>query len=835
AALGLMEKAPQPLADDDPPQALPGGSAVADPVDDLSAPPAAAAAGWARPAQESFAGRAAEAAVARGAADGWGGGAVPPPEWAESLATAAQRRSDVADSPVTVSTLGQAERELEQMTEASIDLSACAEVIGGGRNTRSTPGGLSTLEAMEETSAEGDASLGPQGIMRYSESEEFMLETLGRTVSKEQSLAFETLLEDTQRYDEDPNKEPLVAASPTAAARGDDGRAPSGGGRGEDAAEAQPRGSGGSKGSAAAAAPEDEWARMQGQSGLLRQAVSLIQPSAWGADSGGECATVPDAAQLAMEWPQLEEELAAATEAEDKRAAAEAELKLQARVRTVDSHLAELQRKLEEQAQAAEQKLNPQEAQRYRTMSWEVVQMAEAARDKRVKNKEALLGLRPQKAARRRKALREALDMEDFGGDGGDDVPQMPTLGRATLSGLSLADAIGEAAELTSGIFRTLQVAARSRKRRRRHDRDGKAPAQGWASNSPSAVGQPPRLQDPSQRELQGKCQAALDSFEKTLGALMWRLEQEHDTTTGASRELELLARGEEGLSREQKREKAMFEGQQDYDWERSHDIHVRERAERQERAFASALALAEEQLRGEWRSSHERERAQSLVQMGRLREHLQRAEAEIDDIEQQHRKQLEEEENKLELDRRRIHDQMQVLVAAAAVIRQLKSKMDEVYYSDKKERQEVSIRCLRKVRRLNRDLKLFAASIVQEVKQQHSVLLYSLRMLEARLVKECPNSDHVRAEDGDLETAEVKKQRDEANQAFEDQLARDLQNLRQSHRQRSQRLVRNVAARYRAEVEREEQARAGPRAGERCLRLRLLLREIGWKTLGVL
>merc|ERR1719326_2400056 len=97
--------------------------------------------------------------------------------------------------------------------------------------------------------------------------------------------------------------------------------------------------------------------------------------------------------------------------------------------------------------------------------------------------------------------------------------------------------------------------------------------------------------------------------------------------------------------------------------------------------------------------------------------------------------------------------------------------------------KQKAMKKCLKRVRRLNNEIK--EMEVNSDLKQNHSVLLYSLRMLEARLVAEQPptNSNEVLVEQGSLEEflgdaghlVDVDRQ-------FEEQLAKDLTALQERH-----------------------------------------------------
>merc|ERR1719326_2583102 len=94
--------------------------------------------------------------------------------------------------------------------------------------------------------------------------------------------------------------------------------------------------------------------------------------------------------------------------------------------------------------------------------------------------------------------------------------------------------------------------------------------------------------------------------------------------------------------------------------------------------------------------------------------------------------------------------------------------------------KQKAMKKCLKRVRRLNNEVKDMEVS--SDLKQNHSVLLYSLRMLESRLVAEVPpsNTNEVLVEGGTLEeflgsgAGNVQS----IDDAFEEQLATEKADL---------------------------------------------------------
>ncbi|CAK0840804.1 unnamed protein product, partial [Prorocentrum cordatum] len=244
----------------------------------------------------------------------------------------------------------------------------------------------------------------------------------------------------------------------------------------------------------------------------------------------------------------------------------------------------------------------------------------------------------------------------------------------------------------------------------------------------------------------------------------------------------------------EQRREKAIFDGQQDFGWDTGLEARVGRRREHLQRAFAEAVAEAEGALQGRRRGVRDHERAAAFGRLQELDERVRSAEAEAEAVLREAEASVAREAAELEADRRRVHEQVQALFAAAAIVRQEKAKLAEVYYAPAKEKRDVSARCLRRVRQLSLDMQGLAPAVAPELRERHSVLLYFLRVLEARLAAECSQVQVGAAEGGALHTPEVKKQLAEADLAFEAQLAGELQSLRGARQRQAARGAEQVA-----------------------------------------
>jgi hypothetical protein len=110
----------------------------------------------------------------------------------------------------------------------------------------------------------------------------------------------------------------------------------------------------------------------------------------------------------------------------------------------------------------------------------------------------------------------------------------------------------------------------------------------------------------------------------------------------------------------------------------------------------------------------------------------------------------------------------------------------------------------LRKIRRLHNDIR--DMDVIPELKQNHSVLLYSLRMLEARLNSECPSSNQsTQQEGGSLEDfLKDSGQLAEVDSAFEQQLVADIAKLHSDFDRRGSRKVAEAAQTFVKNIEKD-------------------------------
>lgn len=190
------------------------------------------------------------------------------------------------------------------------------------------------------------------------------------------------------------------------------------------------------------------------------------------------------------------------------------------------------------------------------------------------------------------------------------------------------------------------------------------------------------------------------------------------------------------------------------------------------------------------------------MEQIAALTKAMDATEAQLDRIRKEHLESAQEQAEELETERRRLQEQTRVLMGAALVVRQEKARINKAWYAEPREKRALTFQSLKIIRRLHMDMINFP--VTAEFKQKHSVLLYSLRMLEGRLRKDCPTAKDSDIQEGPLEqTPELKQQLEEVDGDFEQQLAADLDELRAISRAKAQRaMVKEAAQRRRAAEE---------------------------------
>jgi len=309
---------------------------------------------------------------------------------------------------------------------------------------------------------------------------------------------------------------------------------------------------------------------------------------------------------------------------------------------------------------------------------------------------------------------------------------------------------------------------------------------------------------------LQAACETVFSDLSACVCALAEKLQADMSEAPSVDPALETVARDQDLLTKEQRREKVMFEGQQEYDWERSMGLRMKEQQRRRETHSMASLERLERVLRRRWLRQRDKDKPRSMAQLASLVQALEDTEAALLAVRRETLQVAEAAAEELEADRRRMHEQTQVLLSAALVIRSEKARMNEARAASMpSQKQKLLKQSLRTIRRLNNEMKNFP--VVTEFKQKHSVLLYSLRMLEARLQGEVPSAKDDKEEMSSSaggapleETPEQKAQLAEASRLFEAQLGSELAELRRGHERKAQRAVAKEAARSRREAEEE-------------------------------
>ncbi|CAJ1348890.1 unnamed protein product, partial [Effrenium voratum] len=255
------------------------------------------------------------------------------------------------------------------------------------------------------------------------------------------------------------------------------------------------------------------------------------------------------------------------------------------------------------------------------------------------------------------------------------------------------------------------------------------------------------------------------------------------------------------GMGKEDKREFVMFEGQQEYDWERSIKLKMQAQMRRRDVHTKECLERVTRALHRRWRRQRDRDKARNMQQLAALVTAIDETQVALDKIRKEHLDAVEKEVEDLERERRRLQEQTRVLMGAALVVRQEKARINKAWYAEPREKRALTFQSLKTVRRLHSDMISFP--VTAEFKQKHSVLLYSLRMLEGRLRKDCPYAKDSDIQEGPLEeTPEHKKQMEEIDADFEEQLAADSDELRAISRSKAQRAMAREAAQRRQAAE---------------------------------
>lgn len=517
---------------------------------------------------------------------------------------------------------------------------------------------------------------------------------------------------------------------------------------------------------------------------LLREALRLVAPDSWDSDQEEKTGRKrPDVSRLASCWEILEKDFETVLEAEHQRIDEDLDRETQITLAKIEAQEKDLKERVQLRAKVAETK-DPAKVQQLRTVAESVTLAADTARNKRQAAKAARRNIARQKVAARKQALQKALGPDPTEA-ASRELLRMQLPSQEAFSSMSPQEALAEVSATAATCFRSLQVVAlRPPDETVRFDPDNPASAQ------------------PS-KDLAFATAAALPELKSCLESLRKRLQEEKDSPPQVDPALRSIATDEDKMSKDDKRDFIMFEGQQEYDWERSINIKMKEQMRRRDVHTKESLERVSQALHRRWRRQRDRDKAHAMERMAALHKVMNDTEEELDKMRKEQAEATEKEVEVLESERRRLQEQTRVLMSAALVVRQEKARINKAWYAEPREKKALTFQSLKIIRRLHADMINFP--VTAEFKQKHSVLLYSLRMLEGRLRKDCPYAKDTDIQEGPLEeTPELKKQMEEAENAFEDQLSADIDEIRDANREKVQRaMAREAALRRRAaEVE---------------------------------
>eukprot|EP00434_Breviolum_minutum_P009820 symbB.v1.2.008649.t1/scaffold540.1/size189765/14 len=520
---------------------------------------------------------------------------------------------------------------------------------------------------------------------------------------------------------------------------------------------------------------------------LFREALRLVVPDSWDSEEEEKTGRKrPDVYKLASCWEILEKDFEMILEGEFARIDEEFGLYLGADLNKIQAQEKDLKERIEVRAKEAEGKLDPGKAQELRSMAQSVANNAETAKEQREAAKAARVDLARRKVRARKEALRKSLGDEPTDSIGKELLKeQLPT--PEVIKQLSAYEALAEVSATAASCFRALQVVALRPPEEGRTAGDG--PDAAWVG------------EEQKKKDLVHATTEALPELHACLEALRKRLMAEKNAAPEVDPKLRTIATDEDKMTKDDKREFIMFEGQQEYDWERQITLKMKEQMRRRDVHTQECLRRVTRALTRRWRRDRDRDKARSLERIDALLKSMDAAEAELDRIRKEHLQIAQEQAEELEGERRRLQEQTRVLMGAALVVRQEKARMNKAWYAEPREKRALLFQSLKIIRRLHTDMINFP--VTAEFKQKHSVLLYSLRMLEGRLRKDCPSAKETDIQEGPLEeTPELKAQLEEVDADFEAQLAADLDELRALSRAKGQRAMAKEAAQRRRVAE---------------------------------
>mmetsp|Transcript_74365 Transcript_74365/g.177174 ORF Transcript_74365/g.177174 Transcript_74365/m.177174 type:complete len:2003 (-) Transcript_74365:134-6142(-) len=488
------------------------------------------------------------------------------------------------------------------------------------------------------------------------------------------------------------------------------------------------------------------------------EALRVLVPDTW--DSEAEDCGPPDVDRLAREWPLVEEGLDNRSSSDARTLQDVLDAEVEKQVMAIEVKGEELRQRVEAGMRQAEARNDSMLLERYRGLAWGVADAAARARARRRHAKAAKVLMGSRKAAAEKDALRIAIVEGASVPIGG--YPYLPHA--EAFADLAVGDALCEVAMACRLAIKAVQVVTL------RPTPEGKEMA-----------------------ACEGLVQNIGSDLTTCLHALRDRLEREKSEQPTHDPQLMVLANHEEGLTKEQRRDKAMFESQQDFDWECKLKAKVQEQESKEERFSRRVVDRVEKVLIRRFERHCSKVRKPCVESLKGLLAAIKEAEEKMEGVWEQFRVSAAEEASALEAERREIHKHTRALIGAAVVIRQEKEYIGKAYAeANARERQKMMKKALRRVRRLNADLK--ALEVDADLKEKQSMLLHSLRMLEARLQSECPGSEG-EIQEGPLKVSEAQKEAlEEADKAFEVQLAADIAEVHAVHNRKAQRSVAQLA-----------------------------------------
>eukprot|EP00435_Cladocopium_sp_Y103_P020317 s1385_g4.t4 len=526
---------------------------------------------------------------------------------------------------------------------------------------------------------------------------------------------------------------------------------------------------------------------------LFREALRLVVPDSWDSEEEEKTGRKrPDVSKLASCWEILEKDFETILEGEFARIDEEFGLYMAADWNKIQAQEKDLKERIQVRAKEAESKLDPGKAQELRAMALSIANEAETAKEHREAAKVARINLARRKVRARKEALRKSLGEEPTEAIGKELLKeQLPSA--EVIKQLSAYEALAEVSATAASCFRALQVVALRPPEEIARTASKDAPISpvsfGWAS------------EEQKEKDLVHATTEALPELHACLDVLRKRLQEEKDTAPEVNPKLRIIATDEDKMTKDDKREFIMFEGQQEYDWERQITLKMKEQMRKRDVHTKECLQRVTRALNRRWRRERDRDKARSLERIDALLKAMDATEAELDRIRKEHLQIAQEQVDELESERRRLQEQTRVLMGAALVVRQEKARINKAWYAEPREKRALTFQSLKIIRRLHTDMINFP--VTAEFKQKHSVLLYSLRMLEGRLRKDCPTAKDTDVQEGPLEeTPELKAQLDQVDAEFEEQLAADIDELRAVSRAKAQRAMAKEAAQRRLAAE---------------------------------